>query len=149
MLDKTQGHAEAETVEKGLGVGIQYQCAVGKNRQITMTAGVPLDWTTPEFNALLDKLGAAMDRQSAKYDLHDLKLALAQTEEDLGKQEQMREAYEVNAQAEWLASNRQGSWKPTGKQTADIGNYKNTSDRIRQHIVKLRKDIKDAEEKCR
>lgn len=149
MLDKMKEHQEAEAVEKGLGVGIRYSCAVGKNRQIEMTAGVPADWSAAEFNSLLDKLGTCMDRQSVKYDLHDLRLALEQTEDQLHANAVQLAQYEANAIAEWGRGQRQGNWKPSNKQTQDITNYRSTDARIRQHIEKLQKDIKDAEAKCR
>lgn len=149
MLDKTQDHRDAEVVEKGLGVGMRFSCTVGQGRQIEMTAGVPADWSAAEFNLLLDKLAGCMDRQAARYELHDLRLALEQTEAQLRVNAVQLADYEARALAEWGASARRGDFQPTGKQKQEIANYKSTDVRIRDHIEKLRKDIKKAEDKCR
>ena len=149
MLDKTKSHTEAETVEKGLGVGIRFAVAVGKDRQIEMTAGVPLDWGTGQFNETLDKLAATMDRQSLRYQLHDMKDLLFRMERDLATSHQQLINYEQQARDEWDRRGKQGDFRMSGNQTKQAQNFKTTSDHLTTQLKKLRSDIEDVERQCR
>lgn len=147
MLDPKQHH-DAETVEKGLGLGIRFACTVGQGRQIEMTAGVPLDWKQDQINDLLDKLATGMDRQSYRYQLHDMKAALEQTERELSTNRQQLANFEDQCAAEFSRRGKNGEFRYSENQEKQRGNYANTEQRIVAHIEKLRKDIKDAEAKC-
>lgn len=141
--------ADAEVVEKGLGLGIRFACSVGSNRQIEMTAGVPLDWPGQELNGTLDKLAQAMDRQALRYELHDRKLLLERTERDLETNRTQRTRLEAQYRNEFSSSGRKGEWNPTTSQAKQLDNYANTVEHLTEQVKKIRQDIKDAEEKCR
>ena len=151
MLDKTQQHSDTETVEKALGLGVQFTVTVGQGRQIAMTAGVPLDWTGEEINNLLDKLAAGLDRQAMRYQLHDMRLQLAQAEQQLLTNRQQLVNYErANLEAWERDTRRSGrAFKPSENQEKQAQNFKNTDQHLAVQIERLRKDIKDVEEKCR
>ncbi len=149
MLDKISQQQDAETVEKGLGVGIRFAVSVGNGRQIEMTAGVPLDWEKDEFNNLFDKLGGVMDRQAMRYQLHDMRLALEQGESQLRANMQQLANYEATCAADWQGRGRHGEFRMSESQRKQADNYKSTDQHLRTQIEKMRKDIKDVEEKCR
>lgn len=149
MLSKIDQREDADKVEKGLGVGIRFAVTVGQGRQIEMTAGVPLDWSGDDFNLILDKLGGCMDRQAWRYQLHDMKLALEQAEQQLRTNARQLDLYESQCQTEWSQRNKQGELRLSESQLKQVGNFKNTDQHLKQQIEKLRKDIKDVEEKCR
>lgn len=149
MLDKTKQHAEAETVEKGLGVGIRFACTVGNGRQIEMTAGVPLDWDARQFNDQLDKLAEVMDRQALRYELHDRQEALAKAQRDLATNRQQLINYEQTCQGDWNRRGKQGEFRMSENQLKQAQNYKNTEDHLAELIRRMRSDIEDVERKCR
>ena len=146
MLDKTQ---VAEVAEKDLGIGVQFAVTVGNGRQITMTAGIPLHWDKAAIDNVLDKLGTAMDRQAAKCQLDDIKLAIEQTESALATTRQQLANYDQANTAEWERSNRRGGFRPSESQIKQAGNFRNTEQAQVAAIEKLHKDLKDAENKCR
>jgi hypothetical protein len=146
MLDKTQ---HTEVVEKDLGIGVQFSVTVGSGRQIAMTAGIPLHWDRIAIDNVLDKLGGAMERQTAKYAIDDLKLAIEQTERALATTRQQMGNYDQQNAAEWERSGRKGAYRQSESQVKQMGNFRNTEQAQLAAIEKLRKDLKDAEAKCR
>jgi hypothetical protein len=149
MLDKTKGQTEAETVEKGLGVGVRFACTVGNGRQIEMTAGVPLDWESQDFNTLMDKLAGVMDRQALRYELHDRKEALAKAERDLMTNRQQLANYEQQCQNDWERRGKQGDFRMSENQNKQALNFKNTEGHLSEMIRRMRVDIEEVERKCR
>lgn len=146
MLDKT---TQADVTEKDLGVGIRFACTVGNGRQIEMTAGIPLDWESPKINGILDKLASAMDRQSLRYQLHDMKQLLEQTERQLMTNRQQLANYEQKCLTEWEIGGRKGEWRATESQRKQSDNFKNNATHLAEQITKIRADIKDVEARCR
>lgn len=149
MLDKTKSHADAETVEKGLGVGIRFACTVGNGRQIEMTAGVPLDWESEHYNTLMDKLAAVMDRQALRYELHDRQEALAKAERDLATSRQQLINYEQQCRNDWDRRGKQGDFRMSENQSKQAQNFQNTSEHLVDLIKRMRADIEEVERKCR
>jgi hypothetical protein len=146
MLDKTK---DGEVTEKDLGIGVQFTCTIGNGRQIAMTAGVPLDWDAGKLDKLLDKLGAAMERQGLKFELQEKKQLLEAAERQYATNLQQLDNYQQQQMAEWERRNKQGPYRPSESQVKQAQNFENNSQHLEKQIVKLRQDIKDAEERCR
>lgn len=148
MLDKTKDVA-AEITEKELGLGIQYARQIG-NGQITMTAGVPLDYTSEHLNRLLDRMAMAIDRQAAKGTLEQLRTTLERAKADYLTTQQQLANHEASVAAAWEKNpNRRGDVKWTESQLKEKLNWQKNEQVLADRIRQFEAEIKDAEEKCR
>lgn len=149
MLDKTK--PEAEVAADQLAIGIQFAAQVGNGRQLSLTAGVPLDLESGALNSLLDKLGGAMDRQATKYRLDEMRLTLSNMEKQYATTEQQVTNFKMQAEAEWQSRRPDSgrAWKPTEVQNKQMRSFENTREHLAVQIKKLRVEVEDAEKKCR
>ena len=131
---------------KDLAIGIQLNAQVGPNRTMTMTLGVPLEVDLPQLNALVDKLMSVTERQNDKGILEQTKLTLDKAEKDIATNLEHRAAFAANSELEWIASGRQGPFKPSKSQSAQMGNWDQTIRNLKDNVVpKLRRDIEQLE----
>ena len=149
MLDRTEDAQLTEVSGKDLAIGIQLSLTIGQTRSLTLTTGVPLDWSKQELDDALDKLVALGDRQRAKHDLEQTRALLKNEEQNLHLHRQQINAQETAYVAEFQQSGRKGEWKPTGSQGATLKGLQSNDDNSIERIKKLRKDIEEAENKCR
>jgi hypothetical protein len=128
-----------------LAIGIQFQTAVGERRQLTLTAGVPMDWDEKEIRGALDKMADAVAYLERRYYLQDLKKFLERREQELRTQETQRDLFEENARKSFGRRGRNGDWRPTGQEQAAIDNYGKTIEAFRGDIKNVRKEIAELE----
>jgi len=133
----------------GLGVGLRFAVAVGNGRQIEMTAGVPLDWKAKDFNELLDKLAAVMDRQALRYEVHDRKSQIESIETQIGTQREQIANFEIQCQSAFLDRGKNGEFRMTGDQRQKLANFKTTEQALIAALEKKRKELVEVEERCR
>jgi hypothetical protein len=133
----------------GLGVGLRFAVTVGNGRQIEMTAGVPLDWKAKDFNELLDKLAAVMDRQALRYEVHDRKSQIESIEVQLGTQREQMANYEMSCREAFVGGNRNGEFRMTGSQREKFVNFQTTERALIAALEKKRKELVEVEEICR
>ena len=139
QLNKLQG--------SDLALGIQFSANIGKEKSLTLTAGVPLDMPYAGINAILDKVAAAIDRQELKYRYRDMTDFISKCEGDLERNRAQLETYKLSAEATWLKDGRQGGFKPRGQQEKEMQNYANTETHLIAQIKKLREEAADMKTK--
>ena len=130
-----------------LALGIQFSAGIGKEKSLVLTAGVPLDMSYADMNKILDKIAAAIDRQELKYRLRDVTDFIEKCEADLERNRVQLATYTSAAEAAWGFSNRQGPYKPSGKQVNEVQNYANTETHLIANIKKLREQADDMRKK--
>ena len=130
-----------------LALGIQFSAGIGKEKSLVLTAGVPLDMSYADMNKILDKIASAIDRQELKYRLHDMTDFIEKCEGDLERNRAQLATYTSAAEASWGLSNRQGPYKPSGKQVNEMQNYANTETHLIANIKKLREQADDMRKK--
>ncbi len=148
MLDKTTDTQLTEVAGRDLAIGIQLSLTIGQTRSLTLTTGVPLDWSKPQLDEALDKLVALGDRQRAKHDIEQARGLLKNAEQELHMHRQNRVVQETNFEAGFQSSGRKGDWRPTGSQSSILGGLQQNIDNSVERIKKLRSDIAEMEGKC-
>jgi hypothetical protein len=126
-----------------LALGIQFSAGIGKEKSLVLTAGVPLNMSYADMNKILDKVAAAIDRQELRYRLRDLTDFIEKCEGDLERNRVQQANYSSAAEAAWGMTNRQGPFKPSGKQVNELQNYANTETHLIGQIKKLREQADD------
>lgn len=130
-----------------LALGIQFSASVGKEKSLVLTAGVPLSMSYVGINEVLDKIASAIDRQELKYRLRDMTDFIEKCEGDLERNRVQQATYTSAAEAAWGMTNRQGPFKPSGKQVNELQNYANTETHLIANIKKLREQAADMRKK--
>ena len=131
---------------KDLAIGIQLNAQVGPNRTMTMTLGVPLEVDLPQLNALVDKLMSVTERQNDKGILEQTRLTLASAEKDIQTNLQHKSSFAAKSELDWIASGRQGPFKPSKSQAAQMDNWDKTIGNLKDNVIpKLRRDIEQLE----
>ena len=115
-----EGNGNGIVNTESLGVGIRFASAIGNNKQMEMTAGIPLEWDIAAINAVLDKLAMAMDRQAARYMVIDMELDIKGEENLLNTNIAQRERAVAKWKSDFEASGRRGEWKPTVQQVNEL-----------------------------
>ena len=147
-MEKGQGGAQLTTLKGAeLALGIQFSAAIGKEKSLTLTTGIPLDMDYSGINAILDKVAQAIDRQDLKYRHADLLLFIDKCEGDLLRNRAQLENYKLSAEVEWGKSGRKGEFQPRGQQEKELQNYENTDRTLVENIKKLRKDADEMKKK--
>lgn len=133
---------------KDLAIGIQLSAQVGPNRTMTMTIGVPLDVSLSNLNQFVDKLMSVTDRQNDKGLLEQAKLALQAAEKDIGTNQDHAAAFSGKAELDWVASGRQGPFRPSKSQQTQLDNWGTTIRNLKDNVIpKLKRNITELEAK--
>jgi hypothetical protein len=148
MTTKSQGGAQLQTLQGSeLALGIQFSAAIGKEKSLTLTTGVPLNLAYTGINEILDKVAAAIDRQELKYRYAELLEFIEKCEGDLLRNRAQLETYKLSAEADYYRSGRKGEFQPRGQQEKELQNYANTDRHLTEQIKKLRKDADEMKRK--
>ena len=148
MLDKTSDKLMKGVDVSDLAIGIQVSAQIGPNRQISMTLGAPMSMTLADLNRYVDKIIAVADRQNDKGILEQQHLALAAAEKNVLTNREQQAALNGKFELDWLISKRKGEFTPTPSQSAQLNNYTQTINNLKENVIpKLRKDISELEEK--
>jgi uncharacterized membrane-anchored protein YjiN (DUF445 family) len=147
-MEKSQSGSQLQKLQGSeLALGIQFSAAIGKDKSLILTTGVPLDMKQEGINQILDRVAAAIDRQDLKYRYANLIDFIAESEANLERNRAQLETYKLSAEAEWMGSGRKGPFQMRGQQEKEIQNYSNTERHLTDQIKKLRKDAEEMKKK--
>lgn len=130
---------------KGIAVAVTVSTQLGDGRSIVMQTYLDRDAEQGQFDGTLDKLGAVVDRQEAKYQLRGLKANLEVHEATLKQLETDYAKIEQNATAEWTKRGKKGTPQLAASELAQKGNAEQNIKRYRQEIVKIKAEIERCE----
>jgi hypothetical protein len=133
-----------ETV-KDPAIGISYGIQIDEKRNIVMQAFVARDCDAVEFNRVLDKVAAAMDRQAARYGLKALRKSLAMQQKQLRRVTEDLFNIDERNQTLFKASGKRGEYKRSTEQEAHRTNVLTTQKRFQEEIDELKAEIFEAE----
>lgn len=103
---------------------------------VVMQTYIARDATLVEYNAILDKLGAAIKRQTAKTDLEEELLNLDVEETQLARLTEDFQQIEPRAEKAWAATGRKGAYKPAPQEVAQKQTAVTNIERFREAIGK-------------
>lgn len=130
-----------------LGISVKTQASEG--REIVFQTHIAQDASIVDLNALLDKMTAAADRQSAKAALITLYRDLEDHEKQLRQLEEDYSNIEANAAALWAKNGRKGDYKPNQRDAAQKQQVEANVKRWREVIGKLKLRIAEFEAKAK
>jgi hypothetical protein len=131
---------------KDLAIGIQLNAQVGANRTITLTLGVPLAVDLSDLHKLVDKLMSVTERQNDKGLLEQARIALETARKNIQTNLEQKATFVGKSELEWVASGRQGPFKPSKSQQAQLDNWDTTSRNLKDNVMpRLERDIKELE----
>jgi len=144
-----ENNGELKTVNGAdLAIGIQFSAVVGANRQITLTAGVPITLSPMQINEYVDKMAYVMDRQNWKGELEKLKATLEITEKELITNTQQLDASRARMVEDWERSKKRGPFcKTDAQEKSDLTQVKNIAHLRDDRIPLFKKQIAELEAK--
>ena len=140
MLDKTTENTDVvvKPVQDGApAIFVRYSAAVGKDRNIELSFGIPLDMRPADLNKYLDKVTGCVNRQNEIGLLEFAKSTLMEAYNKITENSEAASAYEAKQESDWYSKGKLGAWKPTGSQQAEIKNYNTTIANYRDNIIPL------------
>lgn len=124
-----------------VAAAITVTAQISQNRSIVIQTYVPRDGSVRAFHDILDKLGAAADRQEAKYRLEGLQTELAQHEKTAKLLEEDFTGIEARSQAAWTAAGKKGDHKLSANEMSQKSTAKTNIERYRVEIKKIKDEI--------
>lgn len=125
-------------------IAVSYDHQISDGRILRFHVGIAEDAASEEFNALLDKLTAAGDRQAAKYQLEALQHHLKRDEKLYLAREKELIRVDAEQEAEYNASPRKMPWGPdrlTAKQKTERQQVLQNRSIAMESIVEQRNEI--------
>jgi len=126
---------------KDIALGLSVQISIGEKRGIGVQTHVTRDCTDIELNSVLDKVMRALDRQNAKYRMHEL-----QAHRDL-RVKKIAEMMENHSQVlqkwqnEWVQNKRRGPFDMTPSQQQQKVAMDNTFNREKYELESLESEL--------
>ena len=147
MSEENKDESQLQTVKGSeLAIGIQFSAAVGRDRQIVLTAGVPITLTPGQINEYVDKMAYVMDRQNWKGELKVLRNELEMTEKELVTNMQQLDSARDRMVADWERSKRRGPFRMSDAQEKnDATQSKNIAHLRDERIPKYKRQIAELE----
>jgi ribosomal 50S subunit-associated protein YjgA (DUF615 family) len=124
-----------------IAVAVTMTAQLSEKRSIVMQTYLPRDSAVKVFHDALDKLGSAIDRQEAKYQLEGLRVSLEMHEKTLTQLEEDYGRIDAKATADWLRAGRKGDPKLNANEQAQKGNAEQNIKRYRTEILKVKAEI--------
>lgn len=124
-----------------VAAAITMTAQISQNRSIVIQTYLPRDEKVGLFHGTLDKLGAAIDRQEAKYRLESLQAELAQHEKTAKALEEDYTGIEARAAAEWKRRGKKGESTLSDNERAQKSTAKTNIERYRVEITKIKAEI--------
>lgn len=124
-----------------VAAAITMTAQIAQNRSIVIQTYIPRDSHTLQYHVVLDKLGAAIDRQEAKYRLEGLQTELAQHEKTEKALEEDYTGIEARAAAEWKRRGKKGEPTLSDNERAQKSTAKTNIERYRVEITKIKAEI--------
>jgi hypothetical protein len=134
---------------KDIALGLTVQIAIGERRSIVVQTHVTRDCSDVELNSILDKVTKALDRQSDRYRLPELKKQRALSLKTFTNMMQNQSETQERWEAEWVGNKRRGPFQLNQSQQqlrnqADnqLNNTKKDIETLEAEIAELEKQIK-------
>lgn len=140
-MDKPVEVLDAEKSVGDVAAGITITAQISQSRSIVIQTYLPRDAAVGAFHSILDKLGAAADRQEAKYRLEGLQTELAQHEKVAKSLEEDYTSIETRSAEEWKRRNKKGEPALNDNERAQKSTAKTNIERYRVEIVKIKSEI--------
>lgn len=124
-----------------VAAAITVTAQISQNRSIVIQTYIPRDALIVQYHGVLDKLGASVDRQEAKYQLVGLKAELAQHEKTAKSLEEDYTGIETRSQKAWAGAGKKGAHRLTANEEAQKSTAKTNIERYRVEIAKIKTEI--------
>ena len=147
--DKHKPMAEADKSAPAFVVRTAAQ--VGRDRNIEITFGIPMDMTPADMHKYTDKVMSVIERQNNKGLLRECEMALEGHTKNLAtnieQKAQLESKYRLDHEI-MSSRGRRGEFKLTVAQESQLSNFDNTSKNLREVVIpKLKRDIEDLKRK--
>ena len=144
--DKHKPMAEADKSAPAFVVRAAAQ--VGRDRNIEITFGIPMDMTPADMHQYTDKVMSVIERQNNKGLLRECEMALEGHTKNLATNIEQKAQLESKYRLDFEVSGRRGEFKVAGAQKSQLDNFDNTSKNLREVVIpKLKRDIEDLKRK--
>lgn len=127
--------------EKATAAAVTMTAQISQNRSIVIQTYLARDSEVGEFHAVLDKFGAAIERQEAKAQIEEQEANLAQEEKTLRQLKEDIASVEDRSQKAWERANKKGAWKMTEAEHAQKATAMTNVKRFDEAIAKRKADI--------
>ena len=148
MLDKPESldpeRSFGDVESKAIAVAITVTSQVAGNRSIVMQTYLERDASLGVFNAVLDKLAKASDRQEAKLQLESLQDELKKHESNLQRMIEDYQSIEARSEEQWVKRGKRGEHKLTDAERSQKSTAKTNIERWREEIKKIQVLIEKA-----
>ena len=101
---------------KDIALGLSVQISIGEKRGIGVQTHVTRDCTDVELNSVLDKVMRALDRQNAKYRMHELQILRDNKVKAVAEMMDNHSLAITKWQNEWVQNKRRGPFDMTPSQ---------------------------------
>lgn len=127
--------------EKEPSIGISYNVELPGKKSLVLQSFVPRDGSPSEFNAVLDKLRVASERQFAFGMVEHLKLQLEQEEKIARDHAERMAIVDENIQRDWGQRGKRGDPQLSSKQQQDQRQAHAHAEECKRRIAKVKADM--------
>jgi hypothetical protein len=127
-------------------IGISYTAELPGKKNLVFQTHIAQTTDAASFNAVLDKLKAAAERQFAFGMLEHLKLQLEQEEKLAFDHSQRMAQVDANVQKEWERSNKKGDPRLSARQEQEQRQAYAHAEESKRRIAKVKADIHQQEQ---
>ena len=132
--------------EQEIAAAVTLRVGLGQTRELTLQTYIPRDADVGAYHAVLDKLGAAADRQDAKGRLVDLHREVAQVKKMIGQATEDFNRIEVKNAEDWTAIGKKGAPRLSSQEEQAKKQAKVTVERYHEELQRLEGEIRKTKE---
>ena len=126
---------------KDIALGISVQLSIGEKRGIGVQTHVTRDCPPEELNNILDKVMKALDRQNAKYRMHELQVQRDLQVKKMGEMMDNHSQTMQKWQDEWVKNKRRGPFDMSPSQQQQKVAMDNTFSRDKYNLEMMEAEI--------
>ena len=126
---------------KDIALGISVQLSIGEKRGIGVQTHVTRDCPPEELNNILDKVMKALDRQNAKYRMHELQVQRDLQVKKMGEMMDNHSQTMQKWQDEWIKIKRRGPFDMSPSQQQQKVAMDNTFSRDKYNLEMMEAEI--------
>lgn len=134
----------AKASSESPALGVSYSVQLDDKRNIVAQTYVPVDCTPVELDAILNKVGDAVDRQAAKYSIKALERSLRMQQKQLKRVTEDLAFQDDKNQNAFRAAGKKGQFRLTNEQETHRANVFITQTRFQEEIDDLKREIAEA-----
>lgn len=128
-------------------IGISLQVKVDNRRDLVFQTHIAQESSLEQINGLIDKVAAAADRQSARYELQQIEMELELNTKRLPRAVEDLESVDKKHAQDWAGRQRRGDPKLAPQQEQERRNAIAMIERIKQEIDALGKKREEYKQK--